>query len=212
MKAVIFDMDGLLVDSEPIHFKTSVRLFGKYGKRFTKANAKEFLGVRVFEEMKILKRRWRLEPSPEALLTERKTIFRELVETELQLSKGAKELLEYLSKERILVGLGTSAESWYVVAVVKKFNLGRYFGAIVDGEQVKRGKPDPEVYVKVAEKLGIKPSECLVLEDAPVGVMAAKGAGMRCWAVPGAFTNIRSCNEADEIFKSLVEGRQALEK
>lgn len=177
MQAVIFDLDGVLVDSEPAQGKASRDLFARYGKKYTERHGQEFLGVRVREEIAILKRRWHLEPSVEMLLAQRRQIFERLLGS-LELKPGARELLQQLAVRHIPLGLGTSSETWYVDRVMAKFNLRRYFKAIVTGDDVVKGKPDPEVYLKVARGLGVAPEECVVIEDAPSGAAAAKAAGM----------------------------------
>lgn len=179
MQAVIFDLDGVLVDSEPAQCKASRELFAQYGRKYTHRHEQEFLGVRVREEIAILKRRWRLAPTIEALLAQRRQIFGRLID-DLELKLGAMELLQRLAARNIPIGLGTSSETWYVDRVMTKFNLKHYFKAIVTGDDVVKGKPDAEVYLKVAKGLGVAPADCVVIEDAPTGVMAAKAAGMRC--------------------------------
>jgi beta-phosphoglucomutase len=182
MKAVIFDLDGVLVNSEPAQGQASRELFAKYGRKYTKVHEREFLGVRVRDEVARLKRRWGLKPTVEVLLAQRRQILERLVGG-LELMPGAKELLRWLDKRQIPMGLGTSSETGYVGRVMDKFGIRQYFAAVVTGDDVIRGKPDPEVYLKVAKKLGIEPAECLVLEDAPNGAAAAKAAGMMCWMV-----------------------------
>ena len=177
MKAVIFDLDGVLVDSEPAQSRASRDLFARYGKKYTKRHEQEFLGVRVREEIAILKRRWKLTPTIEVLMAQRRQILGRLI-SQVELMSGAAELLQWLAEINLPLGLGTSSEAEYVKRILENLGIKNYFKVIVTGEDVAKGKPNPEVYLKVAAKLGVEPNECLVIEDAPKGVAAAKAAGI----------------------------------
>ena len=210
VKAVIFDMDGLLVDSEPIQFETSKLLFRRHGHRFTVRHLRKFLGIRLIDELTTLKHHWKLSQGVNELQNERKDIFLKLVRQKLHLSRGASELLEFLRKVGLPIGLGTSADSWFVDEVMEKFNIRHYFDAIVDAGGVKKGKPNPEVYLKVAERLKVSPKNCLVLEDAINGVAAAKNADMMCFAIPNPYIPKKHYQGADQIFQSLQEVTRSL--
>ncbi|MBI2010249.1 MAG: HAD family phosphatase [Candidatus Chisholmbacteria bacterium] len=212
ISAIIFDLDGLLVDSEPVQFETSRILFRRYGRQFTLTHLKKFLGVRVVEELSILKHQWQLKPTVGELLAERKEILRRLTREKMQLFPGVKELLTLIRRFHIPIGLGTSAEKWYVDEIMSKFALRPYFKTIISSADVQNGKPHPEVYLKVAAQLGISPAHCLVLEDAVTGVAAAHAAGMMCFAVPSVYTKHLDYSQADKIFTSLNKVRQHLTK
>lgn len=210
--AVIFDMDGLLVDSEPVHFKTNQIFYGRFGKRFTHAHIQRFLGVRINEEVAQLKKEWALKPPVERLIEEREALFRELIKMSLRLTSGARSLLLFLKKNNIPMGVGTSAQTWHLELVLRRFHLRHHFSSFVTGNQVTRSKPHPEVYLNVAQELGVSPPACLVLEDAVNGVEAAKAAGMRCFAVPGPHLDASKFTMADGIFPSLVQVKQHLQR
>ena len=131
-------MDGLLVDSEPIQFEASQLLFRQYGHRFTVKHLKKFLGVRLVEELATLKREWKLQPDVKEFMAKRRNIFLRLIRKKLKLAKGAGELLKFLRQIGLPVGLGTSAEHWYVDEVMKKFNIRHHFDVIVSSEQVQK--------------------------------------------------------------------------
>ncbi len=205
IQAVIFDMDGLLVDSEPIQFETSQLLFKRYGHKFLLKDLKNFLGVRLVEELAILKKRWRLTSTIDQLAAERRTILFRLTREKMQLHNGAKELLMFLKRSSVPVGLGTSSERWYIDEIMHKFDLRSYFDVIITSEQVKRGKPHPEVYLTVATKLGVSPAGCLVLEDAVTGVAAARAARMICFTIPSPYIPKPKFCHAHRILPSLRE-------
>lgn len=211
IRAVIFDMDGLLVDSEPVHFKTNQIFYRRFGKRFTNAHIQRFLGVRINEEVAQLKKEWGLKPPVETLIEQREALFHDLIKTSLRLASGARSLLLFLKKNNIPMGIGTSAQTWYLELVLQRFHLHHLFFALVAGDDVARSKPHPEVYLKVAQELGVPPSSCLVLEDAVNGVRAAKAAGMCCFAVPGPYLDTSKFTMADGIFPSLIQVKHNLE-
>ena len=190
MKAVIFDLDGVLVDSEPAQGKASRDLFARYGKKYTERHEQEFLGVRAREEIAILKRRWKLAPTIEVLMAQRRQILGRLI-NQVELMSGAVELLQWLAEINLPLGLGTSSEAEYVNRILENLGIKNYFKVIVTGDDVVRGKPDPEVYLKVARGLGVAPKECVVIEDAPNGAAAARAAGMQCWMVTDSLMEVK---------------------
>jgi len=204
IKAVIFDMDGLMVDSEPISYKASDTLLRKYGHKLTDVPEevlKDALGKRVksfvSEYMKILD----IDAPVEQLMEERSEIFLKDINENLKMMPGLIDLLKQLKANNLKIALASSATLKYINIVLDKFDLRNYFDVILSGDDVKKGKPDPEVYLVAAEKLGLKPSECVVLEDALNGIKAAKAAGCKCIAIPGRIKQDLSI--ADKIVISL---------
>ena len=104
---------------------------------------------------------------------------------------GTAELLQWLAETNLPLGLGTSSEAEYVNRILENLGIKNYFKVIVTGDDVVRGKPDPEVYLKVARGLGVAPKECVVIEDAPNGVAAARAAGMQCWMVTDSLMEVK---------------------
>ncbi|HCM37755.1 MAG: Hydrolase, CbbY/CbbZ/GpH/YieH family [Candidatus Gottesmanbacteria bacterium GW2011_GWB1_43_11] len=212
IKAVIFDMDGVLVDSEPVHFQANKSLFAEYSKRYSLTHVKEFTGQRIVEEYAKLQKRWSLPDSVNRLVQKRDQLFKSLIENTLELAPGALELLQFLKKKKVPVGLGTSALSWYIDFVMNRFGLREFFPVIVGSDHVKQGKPHPEVYQKTGRALGVAPESCVVLEDALTGVAAAKAAQMICFAIPGIYTKQLDYSAADKIFPDLVAVKNHLAK
>lgn len=128
-----------------------------------------------------------------------------LAMTEMNLNSGAQELLFDLKDDGFLIGLATNNDFKVVDFVVKKFSLNGFFDAIVCGEDVVHGKPNPEIYIKVVQKLGLKPVNCVAIEDTAVGVRSVKSAGLKCIAFPNQFTRYGSFKEADYVINSLTE-------
>lgn len=211
IKAVIFDLDGLLVDSEPIHFQTNQIFWQRYGKKFTQAHLKKFMGKRIDEEIEELSSTWNISTQTTQLITERETLFQKLIQKSLGLTSGVKNILTFLKNRHILMGIGSSSHSWYVNFALHKFGINSYFHTVVTGSDVTHGKPHPETYLTVAHNLSKIPSECLVLEDAVNGVQAAKVAGMYCFAIPGPYHDQSKFVLADGVFSSLIQVKKYLE-
>lgn len=186
--AVIFDMDGVIIDSNPFH-KISLRQFcEKYGyhlsdeelvKRIYGRTNKEWItnlfGALPLEEIT------RLEEEKESL-------FRKLYEKEIQALPGLPDFLKQLNECNIPVAIGTSAPRSNVDYVLRHTNLGKYFSVILDESHVSKGKPNPEIYLKVAAALQFNPMHCVVFEDSLSGVEAAKRAGTKVVGVTTTHT------------------------
>lgn len=208
--AVIFDLDGLLIDSEPVHHEADRRLYAGFGRAWTEDLQREFTGRRLVEQTETMRRRWELPASAEELLRRREAIFRELARTELRLMPGARRLLEALRAAGLPTGLGTSAERWFVDEVLRRFGLEGNFGATVSAGEVRRGKPYPDVYLEVARRLGVAPEACWVLEDAPSGVRAAKRAGMACLAIPSQRVDPGELDGRADLLVASLAGAEAV--
>lgn len=206
IKAVIFDMDGLLIDSEPAWTQTDRQLLGSYGKDYLPEDKSRFMGSGVKEFVRFLKKRFSLSEGEDKLLAERMQIFKALILNDLKLRPGARGLLEELRKRGYLLALATGNNHEMMDLILNELDLGKYFSARTSSDEVPHGKPAPDVFLESAKRLRIEPSECLVLEDAVNGVLAAKAAGMKAIAVcdqrynrPELFT------EADMVVGGLGE-------
>lgn len=177
--AVIFDMDGVIIDSNPYH-KISLRQFcEKYGfhlsdeeliKKVYGRTNKEWI-ANLFGNL-----------SKEELShygEEKETLFREVFKNDIRALEGLPEFLENLKQNNIPIAIGTSAPRSNVDFVLAHTNLGEYFSVILDEADVEHGKPNPEIYLKVAARLGYEPSRCIVFEDSLSGVESARRAGAK---------------------------------
>ncbi len=203
--AVIFDMDGVLVDSEPLNIRAYVQAWSEFGVQLTPQEYVHHItngGMLIqtlFESCGGQLADW------DALFQRKTAIYRELVNTELKLMPGAQELLTDLKTHGIPRGLATSASRVSMNLVFSAFDLAPHFDAIVALEDVTKQKPDPEAFVKAASLLRMPPDQCVVIEDAPKGLVAAKSAGMRCVIVPTAFSRSEDLSAADLVIGSLEE-------
>lgn len=192
-RAAIFDMDGVLVDSEPHHHAAWHRICLEEGAILTLAQvAERTLGRPVRESLPTLLGR-PLDPDEIEHLTRRKAAFYEEASGgKVREVHGAVAFVRSLTTLGVPCALATSALPYRVVPVLEALRLADQLQVQVTGHEVQRGKPDPEVYLKAAARLGVAPSACVVFEDAPVGILAARRAGM---SVVGVATSCR----ADEL-------------
>ena len=205
--AVVFDFDGLLADSEPLQIQAWQTFLARYDRELDDQLLNEMFGLRVRDSSRLVRDRLELPLSAEEVMQGRDEVFLELVATRLPLMSGARELIDHLRAETDLrLALATSGHDRYIRAALPVTGLDGVFEVIVTGDDVARGKPDPEIYLAAARQLGVKPERCLALEDAPHGVRSAKAAGMVCVAIPNEMTAaIPGLGEADDVLNDLTE-------
>ncbi|HAV43631.1 TPA: hypothetical protein DCX15_06435 [bacterium] len=206
IEAVIFDMDGLMVDTESFYTQAITEVANKRGREFTLKLKQEMMGRQGIESMTIFKEQLELEETPLELLEERSKIFGGLLNaSRIEPLPGLLKLLDELRKEGIRRAIASSSKRCWIEIIVSRFGLDGEFEVIVSGDDVRYGKPDPEIYLLTARRLGLSPENCLVLEDAPVGVIAAKKAGMYCIVCPNQFSQGLDFSLADTVVNSLED-------
>jgi beta-phosphoglucomutase len=178
-KAIIFDMDGTMIDNMMVHHRAWQQQLAIEGFSYSLAEIMEqFHG----KNMEIIERIFGDKYSPAERLrfsNDKEAKYREMYRPELKLIDGLAELLAIAYENEIPMGIGTAAQYANVDLVLDTLNIRNYFEVIVADIDVTKGKPDPEVFLKVAEKLGMEPTQCLVFEDSPVGAKTAQNAGMK---------------------------------
>ena len=202
--AVIFDMDGVLVDSYAPHFESWRRLYSELGIEYSEAAFAADFGQTSCD---ILRRRLH-EDLTEARFREiddrKEGYYREIIREKFPAMNGADDLIEALARNGFRLAVGSSGPPENVALAIDKLRSGRLISAKVTGADVTRGKPDPQVFLMAAERLGVPPASCVVIEDAVHGVEAAKRAGMAAIALTGTSTRAE-LGSADLIVESLRE-------
>lgn len=185
MKAVIFDMDGVLIDSEPLWKIAEIEGFGKVGLNLTKTDCEETVGLRIDEVVRLWHRKvgWNTLSVEQVADDIVDVLIREIYEQGKALS-GVYESLDMLRNAGYKIALATSSYQRIIHAVLDKLQIAHYFDEIHSAEFEKLGKPHPAVFLTTAEKLGVHPVDCLVIEDSFNGVLAAKSARMKVIAIP----------------------------
>ena len=197
-KAVIFDMDGTLVDSTKADFLAWQQLFSYYNQQLTFSDYIPLLGMKSSQVVKDFLP-VNTEEEVQFALTKKLVFFHEIIsEDGIYPVPFADVFLKQISQYNIPLALATSSRRAKMEMVMEKLNLLIYFDTVITGGDVKDGKPSPEIFLLAAEKLNMLPEDCIVFEDAANGVKAAKNAGMKCVALSSHET-IESLQEADLV-------------
>lgn len=204
IKACIFDLDGVIVDTASYHYKAWKRLANDLGFDFTVEQNEELKGVSRIESLKIILN-WggltKSEKEIELLASLKNTWYVEMI-NEMKPSEilsGAKSFLELVKAENYLIALGSASKN--SAMILDKVGLTHFFDVLVDGNMVTKSKPDPEIFLTCAAHLNVNPEECVVFEDAIAGVQAAKVGGMKVVGI-GKETNLKG---ADLVIEGLFD-------
>ena len=205
--AVIFDLDGVLADSEPWWKQIDAKLLAEYDVTYRGEYHRNVLGVSYRLAVEFYKNAFHISASVEELMRRRGEIATDFFANRVGLFPSAKTTLEQLREMKLHLAVATSSVSASARAFLDRSGIRSFFDVIVTGDEVQRGKPYPDIYLQTARKLGIAPEECLVIEDALAGVAAAKAANMRVAAIPDTrFVDPREYEkEANYVLGSLSE-------
>jgi HAD superfamily hydrolase (TIGR01509 family) len=200
--AVIFDMDGVLVDGEPLHFEAVNRLLAEEGRSITLDQYKPYMGTK--SGWKELISDFGLNGSYE-MYSERYTpMLVDLYRERSEALPGAREAVESL-KGVVPIAVCSSSILPWVEAALSKIGLLNAFDEIISGSEVREGKPAPDIYLLAASRVNVHPSRALAIEDAPAGIASATAAGMTVWAVRTAYTQGLELPSCDRVMESLLE-------
>jgi len=202
IEAVIWDMDGVLADTAPYHFRAWQEIFGKRGVKFTREDFKHGFGIRNDAIIRRTLGEEIAQEKIEAIAREKEATFRRMIGQNIKPLPGALKLLKALNESGVKMALASSTPIENIRLITGNLGIANCFQAIVTGHEVTEGKPSPQVFLLAAQRLGVEPRNCIVIEDAVAGVAAAKRAGMYCVAI--ATTHSRqSLKQADLIVDTL---------
>lgn len=188
IKAVIFDLDGTLVDSMWLWKKIDIDYLKRFGIEYSKDLQSDVEGMSFSEVAVYFKERYSLPDSLDQIKSDWNEMAYNIYLHEVPLKPGMLELLSHLKRRGIKVGIATSNSQHLVDAVIDSLDIRYYFDEVHTACEVEKGKPSPDIYLLVAQCLGVDPKECLVFEDLPLGIMAGKSAGMKTCAVPDLYS------------------------
>ena len=204
IKAVIFDMDGVLVDTEPLWSRGDKEFFKKRGIKYNDEFKAEIIGKSQERNARFYKKKFNLKEPASEIMEDRLEIIHDLYKRRISAKPGALNLIKQLHKNNYIIALASNSSIRLINTALKRFSLDRYFSVKISGESVKRGKPAPDIYLAAARKIKVKPSECLVIEDTGSGISAAKKAGMFCIALfDKRYAKKETLKQADLIIESL---------
>jgi HAD superfamily hydrolase (TIGR01509 family) len=202
IKAIIFDLDGVLINSEPVHYKIISTMLRRYGIN-QDAITDDVFGRRVIDNIDYFRRQYVVKKSTRQLYREWSAIAKKL-SVQMKLMPGAIAALNRAKKENLKLCLATSTESNVLKWVFDNIPIKKYFDVIISGSMIKKGKPHPEIYRTALKKLKLKPSEAVVIEDSVHGISSAQRAGLKCIGLVGSFPAAK-LKQADAVIKSLQE-------
>ena len=206
-RVVIFDLDGVLADSEPWWNEIDAKLLAQYGVRYRGEYHRNVLGVSYRLAVEFFKKAFGLSASADELIQRRGEIATEFFANRVGLFPSAKEVLQELRRMNLRLAVATSSVSASARPFLDRHQLTAFFDLIVTGDEIEHGKPHPDIYLRAAAKLDVAADACLVIEDALAGIAAAKAAKMRVAAIPDRrFVDPHEYEkEADYLLGSLSE-------
>jgi beta-phosphoglucomutase len=209
-KAVIFDFDGVVVDSEPLIFEATSKIFAEFGVELQPEDVRPGIGAGISYVTLPMQKYGIAGATADELLRRRSEEYLKLAKVRLRKNEGFDALITWIRSRRLRTALASSSNNDWIGKSMEFAGVDRgCFDVIVNGDAVARKKPFPDLFLAAAEGLGIPPKECVVIEDAVPGIEAAHRAGMLCIALAGTMP-AEELRAADRVVKSLKEGPQAL--
>lgn len=195
IKGVLFDMDGVIFDTEKVYLETWTKVCAGYGYDLKKETYISVMGTGKENTVTTFKNALGDHIPIDDMYKDKDKIIREVVEAgKVPLKPGALEILTYLREHNIKTALATSAKRWRADMQLEGAGIKNLFGAVLCGDEITKLKPNPEIFLKAGEKIGLKPEECIVIEDSPAGIQAAYNAGM--YGI-----HVEDLKEADDTIK-----------
>ena len=204
-RGLILDMDGVLLDSEPLHFQACCQVLAEYGADLTWEVYREYIGTDAVSTFAGFKRTYELSGTPQAFIDRYDTFVLEILSGGITPLPGAVQLVAEATRRKLPLGLASSSLRACVEATLNGLGVHKAFHAVVSGEMVQRGKPAPDIYLLAAKQIGVAPERCVVVEDSPAGVAAARAAGMYVIGVRTESVPAAEIAAADVVLETLEQ-------
>lgn len=207
LKAIIFDMDGVLVNSEPLHRKAYFDMFEEFNLNVSNRLYESFTGKSTSAICKELCEIFDLSISHEKLMLSKRKHFKTIFDNdpEFQMIDGALSLIKNYFYNNLTLILASSASMTNINRIFKKFDLDKFFKAKISGADLKESKPNPEIFIKAAKLSGFNKSECIVIEDSTNGITASKSAGIYCIGFNSPNSKNQNYDKADLVVSNFNE-------
>lgn len=205
IKAVIFDMDGVIIDSEPVHLELEQELFRNLGLNISHEEHLAFVGSTSYYMWDAVKNKYNLPYTLEELVETDRTKYLNHIsspEGSVKPIDGVNELIKELHSCGLKLAVASSSPIDVIELVIRTLKLDKYFDILVTGDYVERSKPEPDIFLYAADKLSVEPHECVVIEDSYNGVQAAKKAGMKIIGFINPNSGNQDLSSADMIINS----------
>jgi HAD superfamily hydrolase (TIGR01509 family) len=205
VEAVIFDMDGVIIDSEPVYRKIEQILFKAEGLNISQEEHETFVGTKTLEMWLLLEKKYGLIRTAQETADEEGQRYAQWLNSEegLEPIPGIKELLKKLTESGVKLAVASSSSKLEIETILTKFGIINYFTALVSGYQVSQGKPSPDIFIYTAGRLDVHPENCIVIEDSRNGINAAKQSGMRCIGFKSSTSGSQDMSSADVVVESI---------
>ncbi|MGB1042012.1 MAG: HAD family hydrolase [Tenacibaculum sp.] len=215
LQAVLFDMDGVIVDTEPLHKEAYFLMFKKVEISVTQELYNSYTGQSTIDICRDLVAKFKLSYTAEDLVAYKRAFFKELFFSEnnsLQLLDGVLDLIKNYYNNGITLVLASSASMFTITSVFDRFDLHQYFKGKISGADLKASKPHPEIFIKAAEIAGFSTDECMVIEDSTNGIKAAYDAGVYCVAYKSEHSKAQDYTLAQKVIDDYKEIHYSLIK
>ncbi|HZL34319.1 MAG TPA: HAD family phosphatase [Tepidisphaeraceae bacterium] len=210
MRGIVFDMDGLMIDSEGIYWAVSRQMALEQGKTVSDETLGRMMGRAPLESVELYAREVGLAQAPDVLMRERDARVLQIIKTGVQPMPGLREVLDAFHP-RFKLAIATSAPMRFVDLIVDGLKIRDDFQVLQTSDDITHGKPNPEIYLKAMARLGIPPAQCVVLEDSSNGALAGKRAGAYTIAVPSKYTRSQDFSFVDYIAADLLDAKAHVE-
>lgn len=204
MKAIIFDMDGLMIDTEVLYHKTDREIAKSFGKDISEETLGRMMGRKPEESYAILCKDLNIAEPVDKLLKIRYEIMKNLLLNDIKPMPGLFEIIEAF-KGKLKMAIATGSPCAFLEIALNKLNIGEFFDVLQPSDEVVNGKPDPEIYLRTVKKLRVHSQECIVIEDSSNGARAGKSAGCYTIAVPSEYTYNQDFSFVDYVAEDLKD-------
>ena len=207
LKAVLFDMDGVIVDTEPLHRKAYFKTFENLNITVSEEFYTSLTGCSTKEATAKIKEKYQLNVSPEDITTSKRTYFKHYFDTDedFDLLPGVRELITHYYENDVKLVLASSASMNTINWVFDKFDIGQYFMGKISGAELEESKPNPEIFIKAAEIAGEPKENCMVIEDSTNGIIAANRAEIFCAAYQSEHSKMQDYHLANILVKEFSD-------
>lgn len=205
IEAIIFDLDGLMIDTEPLARQAWDRVLKEHGEELDDVTFTNMIGLRLKDSSRLVQEVYKLTISPSELARREEMHMAQRMAQGIPCMPGLRRLLGEIERREIPWAVATSSHRAYAVQALSQLDLLENCRAIAAGDEVEQGKPAPDVYLLAADRLNIDPALCLALEDSAPGSKASVAAGMLTVAVPNGDTSLMDFKDASYVYDSLVE-------
>ena len=205
-KAVIFDMDGVLVNTEPIYYKVIREILNENNQDITYKDYEKYIGMTNECIWKLIKSEYNISTSIDELIDTMMVLKDVIIKRDgYKLIEGVIDLLEDLKNNNIKIGLASSSPICDILDVVQSTGISKYFDKLISGENIEKSKPFPDIFLKAAKELKVDTNECVVIEDSKNGVIAANRANIKCIGFLNIDSGNQDLSESDLIVKNIKD-------